>query len=59
MYLSPAIELIKADNITFGLLELCQDSFQGVAWAVLKSSSCSQVLHVTDVLPLSQNTELL
>lgn len=59
MYLSPATELIKADNIIFGLLELHQDSFLGVAWTVLKSSSCSQVPHVTDVLLLSQDTELL
>lgn len=59
MYLSPAIELIRAANITSELLKLQQDSFQGVSCALLKNSSCSQVLHVTDVLLLSQDTDLL
>lgn len=59
MYLSPATEMIIAANITSGLLQLHQDSFQGVACALLKSSSCSQVPHVTDVLLLSQDMELL
>lgn len=36
-----------------------QDSFQGVSCALLKSTSCSQVPHVTDVLLLSQDPELL